>query len=243
MATPAPIPHPYYPTNLPLHGYTPPAHSLFIVGAIFGAFTLLAFGGGYLLTRGINPLASRSSGLSAAWFFFCKSSYRHTLVSMLTVPVGGLLHLHFEGFFIKRRHTLAASSHLFASAWKHYTLSDSRYLANDNFVVSIEQLTVLIQGPLCLLVFTGGVFNKWWRHPLRIVVCAVHFWSCALYFATETRRGHADCRPEGVYWWGYLVGMNAPWIVVPVVLMWRSFGVIREALEKAERVDARLKRK
>lgn len=110
-------------------------------------------------------------------------------------------------------------------------------------MVSIEALTVVIQGPLCLLVFAGGVFGKWWRHPLRIVVCAVHFWSCMLYFVTEARRGHMDCRPEGVYWWGYLVGMNMPWIVVPVVMIWRSFGVLREAVRKAERVEVKAKRK
>lgn len=104
-------------------------------------------------------------------------------------------------------------------------------------------LTVLIQGPLCLVVFAGGAFGKWWRHPLRIVVCAIHFWSCALYFVTEAKRGHTDCRPEALYWWGYFVGMNLPWLVVPVVLVVRSVGVVGEAMRKAEKMELKTKRK
>jgi hypothetical protein len=32
---------------------------------------------------------------------------------------------------------------------------------------------------------------------------------------TEHMRGVSYSRPEGLYYWGYYVGMNAPWVVVP----------------------------
>jgi cholestenol delta-isomerase len=41
----------------------------------------------------------------------------------------------------------------------------------------------------------------------------------ALYYGTcgfaEHMRGLSYSRPEVVYYWGYYVGMNAPWVVVP----------------------------
>jgi hypothetical protein len=56
---------------------------------------------------------------------------------------GGLLHLHFEGYYIKYRHDLASRTDIVAEVWKEYALSDSRYLSKDPFVVSIEALTVV----------------------------------------------------------------------------------------------------
>lgn len=45
--------------------------------------------------------------------------------------------------------TLAGSQELFGQLWKEYSLSDSRYLTSDAFVVCMEAVTAVC----CLLVF------------------------------------------------------------------------------------------
>lgn len=57
------------------------------------------------------------------------------------------------------------------------------------------------------------------RHLLQASVSIGHLYGVALYYGTctfaEHMRGTVFCRPEAVYYWGYYVGMNAPWVVVP----------------------------
>jgi len=46
-----------------------------------------------------------------------------------------------------------------------------------------------------------------------------HLYGVALYYATcyAEKLAHdiSYSRPEPLYFWGYYVGMNAPWVVVP----------------------------
>jgi len=121
--------HPYYPTTLTFPHYAPPAYSLStlltIVSVASGGVLFLAW---CFMTR-VNPTLTTRSKAAATWFLFC-----------------GLLHIHFEGYFIKYRRTLAGRSDIVAELWKEYAQSDSRYLTQDSFVVGIEVLTVV-----CLL--------------------------------------------------------------------------------------------
>lgn len=59
---------------------------------------------------------------------------------------------------------------------------------------------------------------------VRTVVAAAHLWGCAMYFLTgwmerERERWGGDGGEGSGLFWGYWVGMNAPWIVVPVGIL------------------------
>ncbi len=47
------------------------------------------------------------------------------------------------GYFVLNHAALASSQSLFAQLWKEYSLSDSRYLTSDPFMLCIETLTVV----------------------------------------------------------------------------------------------------
>jgi hypothetical protein len=125
-----------------------------------------------------------------------------------------------SGYFILNHATLASSHHLFAQLWKEYALSDSRYLTSDPFMLSVETLTVLVWGPLCLLcALTTVTTTDSHRHPLRILMCMAHLHSVALYYATSlvetSLTGQWHSRPEFQYFWIYYAGFNIPWAIVP----------------------------
>ncbi len=67
------------------------------------------------------------------------------------------------------------------------------------------------------------------RHLLQFAVSTGHLYGVVLYYGTcgfvEHMHGLSYSRPEGVYYWGYYVGMNAPWVVVPcgMFLFFSSF--------------------
>lgn len=116
--------------------------------------------------------------------------------------------------------SLAGSQHPFAQLWKEYALSDSRYLISDPLVLIMEGLTAVIWGPLCFLAAVLVVKKSAYRHPVQMLVCVGHVYGLALYYGTSLwERYMLDrswSRPEVLYFWGYYLGLNALWFVVPV---------------------------
>ncbi len=95
-------------------------------------------------------------------------------------------------------------------------------------ILCVEAVTVITWGPLSLLTayLTATTSNKKTdqkglatRHLLQFAVSTGHLYGVVLYYGTcgfvEHMHGLSYSRPEAVYYWGYYVGMNAPWVVVP----------------------------
>lgn len=55
----------------------------------------------------------------------------------------GFIHLFFEAYFVINHKTLAGSQELFGQLWKEYSLSDSRYLTSDPFLICMEAVTAV----------------------------------------------------------------------------------------------------
>ena len=46
--------------------------------------------------------------------------------------------------------------------------------------------------------------------------------------------GVSYSRPEALYFWGYYVGFNAPWVLIPAWLLWCTARDVAEAVRRAE---------
>ncbi|KXX79538.1 hypothetical protein MMYC01_203117 [Madurella mycetomatis] len=236
--------HPYYPQDSVIPGYAPNSTPIpVILGAfsgIVGVFTL----GCVSLAKWYNPGLKRADQLIIGWFALC-----------------GFLHCFFEGYFVLHHASIPASQSIFSQAWKEYSLSDSRYLTSDPFMLCIEMLTTLTWGPLsfltAVLIATStptstptstsapkrhNYSHQGTRHLLQTVVCVGHLYGVALYYGTcgfaEHMRGLSFSRPEWLYYWGYYAGMNAPWAVVPGVLLYQSARAIQGAFVAAAAAPA-----
>lgn len=53
----------------------------------------------------------------------------------------------------------------------------------------------------------------------------------------EQLSGQVFSRPEFLYYWVYYAGFNAPWAVVPVWLLRDSWGVLKRAVEAAQKME------
>ncbi|GAB1320433.1 hypothetical protein MFIFM68171_10643 [Madurella fahalii] len=224
--------HPYYPQDSVIPGYAPNSTPIPVIigafGGIVGVFTLACVS----LAKWYSPGLKRAEQLTIGWFTLC-----------------GFLHCFFEGYFVLHHASIPASQSIFSQAWKEYSLSDSRYLTSDPFMLCIEMLTTLIWGPLsfltALLIATSASEHHsrrrssqhGARHLLQTVVCVGHLYGVALYYGTcgfaEHMRGLSYSRPEWQYYWGYYAGMNAPWAVVPGVLLYQSARAIQGAFAAA----------
>ncbi|KAJ4254711.1 hypothetical protein NW757_005040 [Fusarium falciforme] len=214
--------HPYFPPGAVIPGYVANDKDVTELMIKFGAVTGAVVGSAlWLAARSRHPLRAIDR-FAAAWFALC-----------------GFLHVAFEGYYLVYRHELTGMSTLFAQLWKEYALSDSRYLTHDVFTISVETITALAWGPLCLLTVVSIIHGSRSRHVAQVIVCTAHAYGVALYYLTnfnESRmHGVAYSRPETLYFWIYYVGFNFPWAVVPLVLLrdsWRQIGSAFAALEE-----------
>jgi cholestenol delta-isomerase len=56
---------------------------------------------------------------------------------------GGFIHFFFEGYFAYNFRTMGGMQDIFGQLWKEYSLSDSRYLTQDAFVLCMETITAV----------------------------------------------------------------------------------------------------
>ena len=55
----------------------------------------------------------------------------------------GSIHFFFEGYFVINHTRMAPAQDFFGQLWKEYSLSDSRYLTSDPFVLCMETITAV----------------------------------------------------------------------------------------------------
>ncbi|QSZ28788.1 hypothetical protein DSL72_003293 [Monilinia vaccinii-corymbosi] len=153
---------------------------------------------------------------------------------------GGCIHLILERYYAVNFATLQGSQHLLAQLWKEYTLSDSRYLTSDAFVMTMESVTAWCWGPLSFLLASFITTDNPFRHPLQIIVSTGQLYGTVLYFGTSTFdffvHGIEYSRPESYYFYGYYLFLNGIWIVIPVLLIASSVRASGRVFAEAKRI-------
>ncbi|KAK1773398.1 Emopamil binding protein-domain-containing protein [Copromyces sp. CBS 386.78] len=218
--------HPYYPQTVVVPNYAPNTLQLPMVLGAFGGAVALLMVAVVAVGKRVNKRLTWKDGGVLSWFTLC-----------------GFLHCFFEGYYVLNHATLAGKQDIFAQLWKEYALSDSRYMTSDPFMLCIEALTVLTWGPLSFLAaFAIIKGNTSMRHITQTIVSIGHLYGVALYFGTcffqEKFRGISYSRPETLYYWVYYAGMNAPWVIVPAILLFQSTRTIRQSLSVLDKVKS-----
>ncbi|XP_065521012.1 LOW QUALITY PROTEIN: 3-beta-hydroxysteroid-Delta(8),Delta(7)-isomerase [Lathamus discolor] len=214
-----PTAHPYWPRSLPLPGYVGAALPGWQCAGLVGvaAAGLLALG---WLLGGARGGASRSLAhrLALGWFLMCAG-------------IHGVL----EGFFSLWHRDLPRTTGLLADVWKEYAKADSRYMTSDDFTVAMETVTAWAWGPLSFLTFLALLRRHPARYILQLLVSLGQLYGDVLYFATEALAGWSHSDPRPLYFWGYFVGLNGVWVLVPCALLadsYRHLAAAQRALDR-----------
>ncbi|KAB2572832.1 EBP domain-containing protein [Lasiodiplodia theobromae] len=214
--------HPYYPQDLQLHHYTENTVDLATLFAGFATGVSIILGAALLLAQRRRPSISALDRFLVLWFV-----------------LSGSLHCFFEGYFILNHARMPAAQDFFGQLWKEYAKSDSRYLAADPMVLTLETITVLVWGPLSFLTSWCIVSESPHRLSLQALVSTGHLYSDTLYYVTsilDMRRGVLHSRPEALYFWVYFVAMNALWIIVPAFILYQSITGSAQAVATTKRL-------
>ncbi|PYI02930.1 EBDP4, emopamil-binding protein [Aspergillus sclerotiicarbonarius CBS 121057] len=201
--------HPYYPPDAVISDYAPNEWGTLPLVSIFAGVCALIFLTTYAGCLRMRPHIPTTELWTVLWFVLC-----------------GAIHLLLEGYYATTFHNIASKQTLLAQLWKEYSMSDSRYLTQDAFVLCMETITAVCWGPLSLVVALFIALDHPLRHPLQLVVSLGQLYGDVLYYATcffQHQVYHLSySRPEAFYFWGYFVFLNAFWIVLPSVLIINS---------------------
>ncbi|PLB48660.1 emopamil binding protein [Aspergillus steynii IBT 23096] len=195
------IPHDYYPPNLALPHFLPNEDTAFSLIFRFALLWMSALGAGFIIIRRVRPTASKSDQLAFLW-----------------MCLTGCIHLFFEAYFVIKHPSLAGSETLFGQLWKEYSLSDSRYLISDTFLVCMEAVTAFAWGPLAFATAYFILVRHPARHACQLILSTGQVYGDVLYYATSLldlyKDGTPFCRPEGYYFWFYYFFMNFIWMAI-----------------------------
>ncbi|KAJ9150792.1 3-beta-hydroxysteroid-Delta(8), Delta(7)-isomerase 2 [Pleurostoma richardsiae] len=222
--------HPYYPLDAVVPGYVANSISTPALIASFAAGCTVILSSACRLVQKKNPSLPRGEVAAALWFILC-----------------GFIHFFFEGYFAYNFHRTGSRTDLFGQLWKEYSLSDSRYMTQDAFIVCMETITAVFWGPLSFVCAYAIVVDHPVRYSLQSIVSLGQLYGDVLYYATnQYERAMTElvfCRPEGVYFWAYYVMMNAFWIVIPLLLVIQSTRQTARLASKLKEVERATRKK
>jgi cholestenol delta-isomerase len=118
--------HPYYPLEAEIVGYLANEWNTVQLCSMFASGCAVIFVLTYTITTRVRPNVSVGDLATVMWFVLC-----------------GCIHLFFEGYFAWNFDRMGGRQDLFGQLWKEYSLSDSRYLTRDAFVLCMESITAV----------------------------------------------------------------------------------------------------
>ncbi|XP_038066950.1 3-beta-hydroxysteroid-Delta(8),Delta(7)-isomerase-like isoform X2 [Patiria miniata] len=215
------VSHPYYPRGMHLPHYKENTHSLeYILGVALGVFAVI---------------------YGLAWVLFKRDRYGRALglqekATLCWFGMSGCIHVVLEGYLTVTSATIAGSDHILAQTWKEYAKGDSRYVSNDTCTIVMETITAWLEGPGCFLIVWAFITRHPMRHVMQLAVSIGQTYGVLIYFITEYYEdfSHGPLW-HPIYFWLYVIGFNAPWAIIPPLLIrqsWRELCQAQRALDK-----------
>ncbi|ELR03292.1 hypothetical protein VC83_07299 [Pseudogymnoascus destructans] len=218
--------HPYYPIEVEIASYLANEWSVPVLLAAFGGVCATVLLIAQIVVDKLHSNLRTSEKITIWWFV-----------------LSGCIHLFFEGYFSVNHTLMGPKQDLFGQLWKEYSLSDSRYLTSDPFVLCMETITAFLWGPLCFIIAGLITTSHPLRHPLQIIVSTGQVYGCILYYATSMfdhyYKGVVYSRPEFLYFWCYYFLMNFFWIMIPSTLVVSSVNQIAIAFRALDSTSAK----
>lgn len=92
--------------------------------------------------------------------------------------------------------------------------------SSDTFVVSMERITAVIDGPLALITFFAFMNGSNYRYALQMILSLCQLYGDVLYFLTAIKDGFVHGPTDSYLYFGfYFLFLNSLWIIIPSILI------------------------
>ncbi|XP_062515560.1 3-beta-hydroxysteroid-Delta(8),Delta(7)-isomerase-like [Corticium candelabrum] len=119
-----------------------------------------------------------------------------------------------------------------------YTTLDSRFWpTQDSTVMAMSMFELLVMGPLAFAWYGAIQQDRWYQHPLCLVVSSFHMMGDFMYMFAEAwdEFKHLPVKfplqfnsyYEFKYFWFVFIGLNLIWFIVPLTLMYKSLQAMK----------------
>ncbi|GFO36735.1 3-beta-hydroxysteroid-delta(8),delta(7)-isomerase-like protein [Plakobranchus ocellatus] len=195
--------HPYYPKGLKLPHYVENTRSSGEILTLFSSIVLIVAILAWIITGQRTQKFCLLRRLVLCWFMVC--AFIHTVL---------------EGYFAVYHASIAGHSTLLGEVWKEYSKGDSRYMTSDTFMVCMETITAVIDGPLAFLTFFAFMRGSNHRYGLQMLLSLCQLYGDVLYYLTDLKDGFRHGPTDSVqYFYIYVLLINAFWLVIPILLI------------------------
>ncbi|KAI0702270.1 Emopamil-binding protein [Cytidiella melzeri] len=180
-----------------------------------------------------------------AWLSTPKSARSTDRFTWMWMVFDALIHFSFEAIFLYYSvfgRQVNTSHGILPEMVKEYALADLRWGVAEPTVVSLEILTVLGAGPMACYILKLLAENDPARHYWIVVLCTMELYGGWMTFCPEWLTGSPNLVTSNpLYLWVYLFFMNFVWVVVPVILLYDSYGHIASSLRSVQASKAEKK--
>ena len=163
----------------------------------------------------------------------CKKVFTATNIWLV---LSGVIHFWIEGSFVFFR-----TDSFIKTGMDYYASGDLRYNhPMEPGTKAMEAITAVLEGPMCILIAYGHIMKTAWRHPLQLVITTCQIYGLVWFILHPMcdPKGHVDHITSDTFlFWFLVVGMNAPWGIVPPFLFYQSYRHIVQGLQKVEKVS------
>eukprot|EP01117_Protostelium_nocturnum_P013421 TRINITY_DN5002_c0_g1_i1.p1 TRINITY_DN5002_c0_g1~~TRINITY_DN5002_c0_g1_i1.p1 ORF type:complete len:215 (-),score=58.97 TRINITY_DN5002_c0_g1_i1:85-729(-) len=171
-----------------------------------------------------------------------KEASKGDRLTFIWLAFDALIHFLLEGSFLF--HSLFTSqngkwganysNHFTAKLWQEYAKADFRWGVGDPNIVSVELLTVLGAGPLCVLILWQIIRQDAMRHYWIVVLCTAEIYGGFMTFSPEWLTGSLNLDTSNfMFHYVYLYFFNGLWVAIPLVLMWDSYRFIARRMRSS----------
>ncbi|CAF1599937.1 unnamed protein product, partial [Didymodactylos carnosus] len=120
-----------------------------------------------------------------------------------------------------------------------YAASDNRYgHPLEAGTASMETITALVVGPLCIILAYSIVNGKSYRYPLQIIVCTCQIYGLIWFILQPefTEGGlYSVASKDPFLFWVLFVGFNSPWAAFPPILLFKAFKHTAQCISRNEK--------
>ncbi|KAK1319058.1 putative 3-beta-hydroxysteroid-Delta(8),Delta(7)-isomerase [Acorus calamus] len=204
-------PHPYVPTDLRLPGYVPNFLTQTEIVVPYIACSVVVASLVWFFSGRISKI-SKTDRILMCWWVFT-----------------GLTHIILEGYFVFSPEFYKKKVPCYlAEVWKEYSKGDSRYAGRDTAIVIVEGVTSVLEGPASLVAMYAIATGKPYSHTLQLTICIGQLYGCIIYFVASFLDGDNFAKSP-FYYWVYYVFANSIWVVIPTMIVVRSWRKISKA--------------
>ncbi|KAL1745280.1 Emopamil-binding protein [Schizophyllum fasciatum] len=193
----------------------------------------------------LGVLSLGTTAYVASRSFLPKHARTKERATFIWLAFDALIHFFYEGSWLSLSlfgRQVNTSTGPLAEMWKEYSFADFRWGVADPTVVSLELLTVLGAGPLACYILYQLARDDPARHYWIVVLSTAELYGGWMTFCPEWLTGSPNLDTSNpLYLWVYLFFMNTIWVVIPVWLMYDSYGQIAKSL-RAQQALATLKK-